>query len=86
MSWEFALCEQQLLQEIADSRMKRRDVAQTYRLAMQSSEVNRVDWSKVNAAIMQRWSRSALEWIKQQAWSGECFEHSHEKRLFNLML
>lgn len=68
---ELANCERMLLEEIADKRMKRRDVAQTYALAMKSSET--VDWAKVNAAIIARWSKSALLWVKEQAWTGKAF-------------
>ena len=73
MPLELALCEKTLLDEIAMPQIRRRDVAQTYRLAMQSSECEQIDWAKVNRAIMDRWSRSGLEWIKKQAWSGQCF-------------
>jgi hypothetical protein len=69
---EMADCENQLLREIADKQFKRRDVAQTYWYAMNSSE--KTDWAKVNAAIIERWSKSGLEWIKKQAWTKKCFE------------
>lgn len=65
-------CEALILREVDDSRMKRKDVAQTYRLCMESTEA--IDWKKVNAAIMERWSMSGLIWIKKQAHSGRCFE------------
>ena len=55
----------QLLEEIADPRMKRRDVAMTYRLALRS---HGVDWPRVNAAIIERWSMRALSQIKAFAW------------------
>jgi threonine synthase len=74
MRIELAACEQTILAEIADKRMKRKDVAQTYALAIRSSE--RIDWAKVNYAIMQRWSLSALKWIKEQAHSGKCFSET----------
>ena len=70
---EMVNCEETLLAEIAEPVCKRRDVAQTYRLAMESSERDRIDWKRVNEAIIARWSRSALEYIKQQAHSGKCF-------------
>jgi hypothetical protein len=65
---ELRNCEATLLAEIADPAMKQKDVASTYGLAILSSERNRVDWAKVNQAIMARWSRSGLERIKAQAW------------------
>lgn len=57
----------QLMEEIADPKMTRRQVALTYRLA--AAEPDRVDWPAVNRAIVARWSMSALEWIKKTAWS-----------------
>ena len=62
-------CERVLLREIADPQMKRRDVAITYRLSMAAWARNdeEIDWRKVNEAIIARWSRSALEWIKREA-------------------
>ena len=65
-----------IMQEIADKRVKRRSVAMTYALALRSSE--KTDWPKVNRAIIDRWSRSALDWIKKQAWSGKCFKERGE--------
>lgn len=71
---ELIQCEDTLLREIADKSLKRRSIAKTYALALASSECRTIDWSKVNAAIIARWSVSGLEWIKKQAWSGKCFE------------
>lgn len=59
----------QLLEEIADKRMTRRQVALTYRLALLDQD--RVDWPAVNGAIVARWSLSALDWIKALAWKAE---------------
>jgi len=69
---ELAGCTNTLLREIPDRDIMRRDVAKTYALAMRSSEA--VDWGRVNAAIVERWSVSGLEWIKRQAHSGKCFK------------
>ena len=74
MKIELAGCENTLLDEIADPRMKRLDVAKTYCLALRSSERDQVDWKKVNQAIIDRWSCFALAWIKEQAWKGSCFK------------
>jgi hypothetical protein len=73
---EMSNCENTLLNEIGNTHFKRKDIAKTYRLAMQSSECqnNLIDWRKVNEAIVARWSFSALNWIKEQAWSGKCFQ------------
>ena len=71
MAFELANCTNHLLREIADPAMKRRDVAQSYALAMRSQETT--DYARVNAAIIARWSLSALEYIKHLAHSGRCF-------------
>jgi len=71
MPFELCCCTQTLLDDIARPQLRRRDVAQLYRLAMESSE--ETDWGAVNRAIMARWSKSALIWIKTQAHSGKCF-------------
>lgn len=55
-----------LLEEIGDSRMKREDVALTYAFALRSPDG--VDFASVNRAIVDRWSLSALKWIKTRAW------------------
>lgn len=56
----------QLLEEIANPAMKRRDVAQTYAFALRSHD--RVNWLLVNGAIIERWSVSGLKYIKDAAW------------------
>ncbi len=61
-----------LLREIQDPKCRRNDVAKTYNLALRSSV--ETDFAAVNNAIIARWSRTALEWIKRRAWSGKCFE------------
>lgn len=73
---ELACCESVLLREISTPELTRRQIAQTYRLALCSSEARErlIDWGKVNRAIVERWSPHALNWIKEQAWSGKCFE------------
>ena len=63
---ELILCTDTLLRTIADKRVHRQGVADVYWMALRSSE--ETDWAKVNAAIIARWSLSALNWIKEQAW------------------
>lgn len=48
-----------------------KQIAQTYALAIRSSWPT--DWAKVNAMIVERWSKAGLERIKTMAWSGSCF-------------
>ena len=31
----------------------------------------KIDWEKVNTAIINRWSISGLEYIKKRAWEGK---------------
>ena len=59
-------CEAVLLFEIADPTRHRVDVADEYAFALRSREP--VNWSEVNSAIVERWSKSALIWIKREAW------------------
>lgn len=68
MRFELANCEATILAEISSKVFTREDVAQTYALTLVSSERDKVDWKKVNTAIMARWSVSALKWIKERAW------------------
>jgi hypothetical protein len=58
--------ERVLLEEIADDRLKREDIAASYALAMKTPD--KVDWPKVNRAIIDRWSKSGLVFIKERAW------------------
>jgi hypothetical protein len=55
-----------LLAEIADTRVKRNGVVLTYAFGIRGSE--EIDWPKVNAAIIERWSMAGLTYIKQRAW------------------
>lgn len=68
---ELSDCTNTILREIATPELHRRDISQTYALAMRSSE--KTDWAAVNKAIIARWSFAGLEWIKKQAHSGKCF-------------
>jgi hypothetical protein len=65
---ELADPEGMLLEEIADRRLTQADIAMTYRLALRSHD--RVDWPKVNAAIIERWSLTGLKRVKRLAWDG----------------
>lgn len=71
-------CEKALMDEIADVKMTRRDVAKTYALTIKSPEFGDINFDRVNQAIIARWSRSGLEWIKKQAWTGDCFDTESE--------
>ena len=70
---ELCCCESVLLNEIAMKEMHQKQIAQTYRLALESSERDSIDWAKVNNAIIARWSKSGLNRIKELAWSGKAF-------------
>jgi len=79
MPWQLVCCEATILRDIACPELKRRDIAQVYALILQSEEARTVDWGKINRAIIARWSKSALEWIKAQAWSGRCWPKPEEE-------
>jgi hypothetical protein len=72
--WELGRCTELLLQEIQDQDMGERDVAQSYALAMRSSE----DWNvpRVNGAIVNRWGIEGLKEIKKMAWDGSAFDEA----------
>lgn len=57
---------EQLLETITGAK-KRTDVVPAYRKGIIENRAA-IDWPKVNFAIMERWSRSALIFIKTQAW------------------
>ena len=61
--------ENTILREIAAPEMKRDDAALTYAFGLRNAaNGEKIDWPKVNAAIIARWSRSALIYIKERAW------------------
>jgi hypothetical protein len=72
MICKLCCCESTLLAEISMPELKKKDIAQTYRLSMDSSE--KVNWFKINKAIIDRWSMSDLRDIKAMACSGRCFD------------
>ena len=63
---ELVCCESTILNEIKHKECKRNDIALTYYFCMVSLED--IDWGKVNRAIVERWSRSGLEYIKKEAY------------------
>ena len=65
VTMQLASCTSTLLGEISNRRFKRKEVAFTYALAMQSSDPT--DWRAVNGAIIDRWSFAGLERIKREA-------------------
>lgn len=54
-----------IMNEIEDKAYTRNDVARTYAILISKGHK---DWTPINQAIMQRWSKSALLWIKIEAW------------------
>lgn len=61
-------CENVLLREIPDKRLKQADIALTYAMALVSSERDSINWTRVNAAVIERWSLSGLRRVKERAW------------------
>ena len=66
MKIELMSCEEIILEEIANKEATRDNVALTYAFCIDSSE--KIDFAKINKAIVDRWSRSALQYIKKEAW------------------
>jgi hypothetical protein len=65
---EFRLAdpEGELMETIARPGTKIRELTVTYGLALR--DMDRVDWPKVNAAIIERWSAGTLDRVKKAAW------------------
>jgi len=59
--------EHNLRQTIIDRRCTRDDVAVGYADAI--GVMGFVNWPEIDQAIMERWSRSGLEYIKRAAWN-----------------
>lgn len=75
-------CQATILNEIATPEATRRMIAQTYRMTIDAVAHNGevVDWKVINEAIVERWSPSGREWIKEQAWSGKCFQEPKPRK------
>jgi hypothetical protein len=63
----------ELLATIHDPFSRRQEVALDY--GFHISYGHKVNWEVANAAIIERWSKSALVWIKREAWK------SHDVRV-----
>lgn len=55
-----------ILEAVDDYGSTRDSVALVYAMALRTNYAT--DWRKVNTAIIERWSPSALEYIKRKAW------------------
>lgn len=62
--------EKYILAEIENKKFKRKNIAKTYALILRDN-FNKVDWKKINTAIIDRWSTAGLIYIKNLAWSPE---------------
>ena len=56
----------ELLVAVEDRTKKRDDIAMAYARELHGESL--VDWPAVNAAVIERWSRSGLSYIKKRAW------------------
>jgi hypothetical protein len=45
----------------------RKSVAMTYAFGLRQKD--KIDWARVNKAILVRWSPRGLHWIKERAWA-----------------
>ena len=61
-------CEKTILEEIADKAFTRDNIAQTYAFCIESISPENPDFTKINHAIVERWSTNALIYIKEKAW------------------
>ena len=57
-----------LVEAAATKEYRRVEVAALYAVAIAYDPD--IDWAVVNKAIVERWSLSALKWIKRLAWAG----------------
>lgn len=62
-------CTDVILQDVGCKQATRKDVALTYAMSIKSEAqgADKPDWPTINRAIIDRWSMSALEWIKKRA-------------------
>ena len=68
MNVELMFCQETILNEIKHKECKRNDLSLTYAFIISSSERDKVNWSIINKAIIDRWSLSGLYYIKNRAW------------------
>jgi hypothetical protein len=80
MSIQLVAPQSTILGEIADDRMTRDDVALTYAFCIRQRGVDTIDFGAVNRAIVDRWSLSALKYIKTKAWRYVERPHDHDRR------
>lgn len=66
MNIELMNVEKCILEEIAEKEATRDSIATTYAFGIRQKK--EIDWKKVNRAIIDRWSLSALKYIKEKAW------------------
>jgi hypothetical protein len=70
MSFEIENIEKFILDEIGNKKLKRKDIAKSYSIAISYvyKGIKSIDFKPINLAIINRWSRSGLEYIKTEAW------------------
>ena len=66
MKIELMDAEKVILEEIEEKRSTRDSIAFTYAFCIET--INRFEFGKINRAIIARWSKSALAYIKKEAW------------------
>jgi FixJ family two-component response regulator len=69
---ELAFPESQIEREISQG-LTQKQIAMTYALALQIKS-KRVDWARINMAILNKWGAKALNRIKDMAHTGSCFK------------
>jgi len=63
-------CTQVILQDLRAREATQKDIALTYAMAIKSyqSGADDPDWTKINKAIVAKWSTSGLDRVKKIAW------------------
>lgn len=57
-----------ILVEIEENKKTQPAIAKTLASVIMCGKINNVDWKKINAAIVERWSPSARERVLTMAW------------------
>lgn len=76
MRFELLIPEEVIIREIQDKKFNQKDIAKTMAIILRQG--SDVDWKRINAAIVNRWSKAGLNRIKEMAWSGKCFDDNRE--------
>ena len=57
-----------ILDDVVRGQQNREDMARWYQFALLTQPHSGEYWERLNKAIIKKWSKSGLEYIKKQAW------------------